>query len=89
MRLDLFLKVSRLVKSRSIAQELCDAGLVQVNGVAARSSKDVKVGDKLAIRRRTRLSEYSVIAVPSQKQVSKDKAAELYSILSETMLPVD
>lgn len=89
MRLDLFLKVSRLVKSRSIAQELCDAGLVQVNGVPARSSKDVKAGDKLTIRRRTRLSEYSVTSVPSQKQVPKDKAAELYSIISETMLTFD
>ena len=46
MRLDLFLKVSRLVPRRSLAQEFCDAGVVSVNGASAKSSKEVKAGDE-------------------------------------------
>lgn len=89
MRLDLFLKSSRLIKSRSVAQEFCDAGRVKVNGVAAKSSKEVKVGDKLSIRRRNRLTEYAVESVPAQKQISKERAVELYRIVSETELSED
>lgn len=89
MRLDLFLKSSRLIKSRSVAQEFCDAGRVKVNGVAAKPSKEVKAGDKLSIRRRNRLTEYSVESVPAQKQVSKEKAVELYRVVSETELTED
>ena len=89
MRLDLFLKLSRLIKSRSVAQEFCDAGLVAVNGTTAKSSKEVKIGDKISIRRRNRVTEFAIEFVPTQKQVSKEKAAELYSVLSETELPED
>jgi ribosome-associated heat shock protein Hsp15 len=89
MRLDLFLKSSRLIKSRSVAQEFCDAGLVEVNGTAAKSSKEVKAGDRLAIRRRNRVAEYEIEYVPTQKQVSKEKAAELYRVVSETELAED
>lgn len=89
MRLDLFLKSSRLIKSRSVAQEFCDAGRVKVNGATAKSSKEVKSGDKLSIRRRDRVTEYAIELVPTQKQVSKEKAAELYKIISETELADD
>lgn len=89
MRLDLFLKSSRLIKSRSVAQEFCDEGLVKVNGSSAKPSKEVKVGDKLSIRRRERVTEYAIEFVPTQKQVSKEKAAELYRIISETTLAED
>ena len=89
MRLDLFLKTSRLVKSRSVAQEFCDKGMVEINGTAAKSSKEVKAGDKLTIRRRNRISEYSIESIPTQKQVSKEKAPELYSIISETKVDDD
>ena len=86
MRLDLFLKTSRLIKSRSVAQEFCDAGLIDINGTPAKSSKEVKAGDKLTIRRRNRVSEYSIDMIPAQKQISRDKASELYSIISETQI---
>ena len=89
MRLDLFLKTSRLIKSRSVAQEFCDAGMVEINGATAKSSKEVKAGDKLTIRRRNRISEYSIESIPTQKQVSKEKAPELYSIISETPVADD
>lgn len=82
MRLDLFLKVSRLAKSRSVAQELCDAGLVEVNGAAAKSSKELKVGDRLTIRRRSKITGYSVASIPTQKQVSKEQAPQLYRVVS-------
>jgi ribosome-associated heat shock protein Hsp15 len=89
MRLDLFLKASRLVKSRSVAQDFCDAGLVKVNGASAKSSKEIKPGDRLTIRRRNKVTEYSVESVPSHKQVSKDQASTLYKTLSETELSDD
>ena len=87
--MDLFLKSSRLIKSRSVAQEFCDEGRVMVNGAMAKPSKEVKVGDKLSVRRRDRVTEYAVEFVPTQKQVSKEKAAELYKIISETELAED
>ena len=89
MRLDVFLKLSRLIKSRSVAQEFCDAGLVEVNSTAAKPSKEVKVGDKLSIRRRNRVTEYAIESVPAQKQISKDKASELYRVVSESQLDED
>ena len=49
MRLDKFLKVSRLIKRRTVANEACDAGRVQINGRVAKASVDVKVGDEIAI----------------------------------------
>ena len=52
MRLDKYLKVSRLIKRRTVANEACDHGLVEVNGKAARASYEVKVGDQMCIRDR-------------------------------------
>lgn len=89
MRLDLFLKISRLIKSRSVAQEFCDAGLVEVNGITAKPSKEIKLGDKVSIRRRDRVTEYAIESVPTQKQIAKDKASELYRVVSESQLDED
>ena len=50
MRLDKYLKVSRLIKRRTVANEACDNGLVTVNGKPARASYDVKVGDQISLR---------------------------------------
>ena len=50
MRLDKYLKVSRLIKRRTVANEACDHGLVEVNGKAARASYEVKVGDQITMR---------------------------------------
>ena len=86
MRLDLFLKASRLILRRTLAQEFCDAGRVQVNGLKAKSSREVKTGDEIEIRRHNRLLKVRILEIPSTKQVSKQNAANLYEVLSEKVL---
>lgn len=87
MRLDLFLKSSRLVLRRSLAQKFCDANLVKVNDVAAKSSKEIKIGDEIEIKRGNRLTKVKILEIPAQKQVSRNDAANLYEIVSEETLP--
>lgn len=87
MRLDLFLKVSRLVLRRTVAQELCDAGLIFVNGSRAKASKEMKPGDRIEIKRRTRFTSVEVVDIPGSKQVSKGEAANLYRVLED--VPID
>jgi ribosomal 50S subunit-recycling heat shock protein len=83
MRLDLFLKASRLVIRRPMAQALCDAGAVSVNGLPSKSSRTVKTGDELRIARGDRTFVVRVIAMPTTRQTSRDAAAGLYEILSD------
>jgi ribosomal 50S subunit-recycling heat shock protein len=83
MRLDLYLKSSRLVIRRTLAQSLCDAGLVLVNAVPAKSSRAVKVGDEIRITRSDRIVTVRVTAIPSTRQTSRASAADLYEVLSE------
>ncbi len=89
MRLDLFLKTSRLIPRRSLAQEFCDAGLIKINGAPAKSSKEVKTGDEIDIRRNRRITRLKVLEIPVQKQVSKQSAADLFEILGEEILEDD
>lgn len=89
MRLDLFLKTSRLIPRRTLAQEFCDAGKIRVNGAKAKSSKEIKTGDEIEIRRRDRVTRLKVLEIPSQKQVSKQLAANLFEVLSEEILKED
>jgi len=89
MRLDLFLKTSRLIPRRSLAQEFCDAGLIKINGARAKSSKEVKTGDEIDIRRNRRITRLKVLEIPVQKQVSKQSAADLFEILGEEILEDD
>lgn len=84
MRLDQYLRASRLVLRRTVAQELCDAGAVLVNGVAARSSRTVREGDRITINRRDRALTVRVLSVPASKQTSRKEAHELYEIMEET-----
>lgn len=79
MRLDKFLKVSRIIKRRTVANEACDAGRVSVNGKVARASYDVKIGDVLEISFGTRLVKAQVITVA--ETVRKDDAALMYRIV--------
>ena len=81
MRLDLFLKHSRLVPRRSVAQEMCDAGAVVVNGQPGKSGRDVKVGDTLVIRSRGRQTTARVAIVPARPP-SKADAPTLYELVS-------
>ena len=83
MRLDLFLKTSRLIVRRSLAQEFCDAGKIKVGGAIAKSSKEIKPNDEIEITRRNRITKLKVLEVPAQKQVSKMGASSLYEIVSE------
>ncbi|MEO5857374.1 MAG: RNA-binding S4 domain-containing protein [Pyrinomonadaceae bacterium] len=86
MRLDLFLKVSRLIQRRSLAQEFCDAGMIHVNGMAAKSGKEVKVGDEITINRRNRKTTVRVVIMPDKKQVSKQTAGDLFTVISDQPL---
>ena len=86
MRLDQFLRASRLVVRRTVAQELCEAGAVSVNGAAARSSRNVREGDEISIRRRERALTVRVLTVPQAKQVSRADASSLYEIISDIRL---
>ena len=79
MRLDKFLKVSRLIKRRTVANEACDAGRVTVNGKVAKASQDVKTGDIIEIGFGTRTVKAQVLDV--QETVRKDEAKELFRYL--------
>lgn len=76
MRLDKYLKVSRLIKRRTVANEACDAERVTVNGRVQRASYDVKVGDVIAIRFGARPLTVEVVSVT--ENVGKDAAAAMY-----------
>ena len=79
MRLDRFLKVSRIIKRRTVANEACDAGRVSVNGRIARASYDVKTGDILDISFGGRTVKAEVLDVSDN--VRKDDAAQMYKIV--------
>ncbi len=81
MRLDLFLKVSRLVPRRPLARDMCDAGAVEVNGLRAKSARAIQAGDVISIRQRGRLTRVRVLEVPA-RQLSKAQAATVYETIS-------
>ena len=83
MRLDIFLKLSRLIPRRPLAKKFADSGLVKVNGSKAKSSKTIKEGDRIEISRHNRKMEVRVSQIPRQKQVSKKAAAGLYELISD------
>ena len=76
MRLDKFLKVSRLIKRRTVANEACDNGRMSVNGRVVKASYDVKVGDRIEISMGTRTVAVEVLEVSDN--VRKDDAAGMY-----------
>ena len=76
MRLDKYLKVSRLIKRRTIANEACDNGRISVNGRVVKASYDVKVGDKLEISMDPRTVTVEVLQVA--ETVRKDDASAMY-----------
>ncbi|HEY0408235.1 MAG TPA: S4 domain-containing protein [Pyrinomonadaceae bacterium] len=89
MRLDLFLKASRLCLRRTVAQQLCEAGQVCVNGAQAKSSRTVQAGDEISLRRRNRLLTLRVRIVPATRQTSRSDASSLYEILSDKEIPTE
>ncbi|HKP48149.1 MAG TPA: RNA-binding S4 domain-containing protein [Pyrinomonadaceae bacterium] len=83
MRLDLFLKASRLCLRRTVAQRLCEAGRVTLNGKVAKSANEVKAGDEIGIARGDKITTIRVLSVPDARQTSRKEAAALYETLSE------
>lgn len=81
MRLDKYLKVSRLIKRRTVANEACDAGKVLVNDKVARASYDVKIHDIIALNLGMRQLKVQVVSV--QETVAKNDAPLLYRVLAE------
>lgn len=79
MRLDKFLKVSRLIKRRTVANEACDAGRVSLNGKPAKASADVKIGDVIEIGFGTKTVRVRVLDV--QDTTKKDEAKDLFEYL--------
>lgn len=81
MRLDKFLKVSRLIKRRTVAKEVCDSGRVMLNGRPAKAGTEVKAGDVLTLALGTRTLEVKVLDTP--ETVKANEAKNLYEILGE------
>lgn len=79
MRLDKFLKVSRLIKRRTVANEACDAGRVTVNGQVAKASVKVKPGDIIEIQFGTRNVKVEVLDI--QETIKKEEAKDLFKYL--------
>ena len=79
MRLDKYLKVSRLIKRRSVANEACDNGRISVNGRVVKASYDVKVGDRIEVALGARTLAVEVLSVA--ENVRKDDAAGMYKEL--------
>lgn len=79
MRIDKFLKVSRLVKRRTVAKELADQGRIKVNGCVVKSSYDVKVGDIIEVGYGTRQVKAKVLDI--RETTKKAEASELYEIV--------
>ncbi len=79
MRLDKFLKVSRIIKRRTVANEVCDAGHVSVGGRVVKASYDVKEGDVLEIQFGEKVTKYRVITVT--EYATKQTAGDMYEVV--------
>lgn len=79
MRLDKYLKVSRLIKRRTVANEACDAGRVSVNGKTVKASYEVKVGDEIEIGFGDRSVKVRILRV--QENVRKEEAEDMFEYL--------
>ena len=82
MRLDKYLKVSRIIKRRTVAKEACDGGRVTINGKVAKAGAEVKEGDIMEIRFGNRVGRYEITDV--KEVVRKENAAEMYRVLEES-----
>ena len=79
MRLDKFLKVSRVIKRRTVANDACDAGRVSVNGKAAKASADVKIGDIVEVRFGSSSTKFEILSV--NEVIKKEDAGLMYRLL--------
>lgn len=76
MRIDKFLKVSRIIKRRAVAKEICDAGHVKINGRVAKSSSEIKIGDELEIFDRNVYKTYKVLEL--KEFANEEDAKKMY-----------
>ncbi|MDR2833164.1 MAG: RNA-binding S4 domain-containing protein [Streptococcaceae bacterium] len=84
MRLDKFLKVSRIIKRRTIAKEVADKGRIKVNGILAKSSSNVKVNDEIEIQFGNKILKVKVNEL--QDSTKKEDADKMYELISETRI---
>lgn len=84
MRLDKFLKVSRLIKRRTLAKEVADQGRIAINGQQAKASSNVKEGDELQVRFGQKLVTVRIDKI--QDTTKKEAAADMYTVLKEEKL---
>lgn len=79
MRLDKYLKVSRIIKRRTVANEACGESLVSVNGRVVKPSYDVKIGDVIEVKYGSRATKFRVVSIA--ETTKKAEAAEMYEVL--------
>ena len=82
MRLDHYLKLSRIIKQRSVAKWACDAGRVEMAGRKAKAGTAVRVGDEISVNLRDRFLRVTVVEIP-KGNVSKERAGSLYEVVEE------
>ncbi|TWT14371.1 RNA-binding S4 domain-containing protein [Streptococcus sp. sy010] len=87
MRLDKYLKVSRIIKRRPVAKEVADKGRIKVNGILAKSSTDLKINDQIDIRFGNKLLTVRVLEM--KDSTKKEDAARMYEIVSEVRIESD
>ena len=87
MRLDKYLKVSRIIKRRPVAKEVADKGRIKVNGVLAKSSPDLKVNDQIEVRVGNKVLTVKVLEMLDSTK--KEDASKMYEIISETRIEED
>ncbi|MCW1060049.1 MULTISPECIES: RNA-binding S4 domain-containing protein [Streptococcus] len=87
MRLDKYLKVSRIIKRRPIAKEVVDKGRIKVNGILAKSSTDLKINDEIEIRFGNKILLVRVLEM--KDSTKKEDATKMYEIIKETKVEVD
>ncbi len=81
MRLDKFLKVSRIIKRRTVANEACDGGRVEINGRPAKAGAQVKVGDVVTLHFGDREFRFRILVV--EETVKKQDTADMYEVLTD------
>jgi len=87
MRVDKWLKVSRLIKRRSVANEICDKNRIKINNRIVKASTEVKIGDRLEISLGETMIDLEILKVPKDKEnVSVQDALELYRVISKLKL---
>lgn len=87
MRLDKYLKVSRIIKRRPVAKEVADKGRIKVNGILAKSSANLKINDEIEIRFGNKILLVRVLEM--KDSTKKEDATKMYDIIKETKVEVD